>query len=174
MGRTARELGAVFAAACTVVLVLFVVGLVGYEIVGRLLGPLLYSTVTAAALAVASVAVWWLIRRRFRLPAFSGATTIALFVAYGVTWALGAPAVHTVLAASEVAQYKKLKAEGDGRVWDAHPNIQFFVSLPVAPALILTYHEYQISGLWGEGAWELHAWYFSGTQKLARMGTWIS
>jgi hypothetical protein len=92
---------------------------------------------------------------------------------FAVTWAFGAPKVQTDLAAAEIATYKQLKAENN-RVWEVHPRIEFVVSLPIAPAILLTYHEYQLAGLYGEGRWDVHFWYGVGTIQLAGTGTWIS
>jgi len=173
MKRAAREFIALFAASLSGIVVLFLVGAVGYQLISRL-DLALYAALTAAALVAASLAAWWFTRRKLSLPRLSTRTLKFLASAYAITWTLGGPQVHTDLAASEIAQYKRLKAEGDNRVWDSHPKIQFYVSFPVAPAVMLTYHEYQIAGLWGEGAWELRAWYFLGTRRIIGMGTWIS
>ena len=84
------------------------------------------------------------------------------------------PTVHTDLAAVEIAQYKQLRDEVGSRVRADHPYISFLASLPVAPAFVLTYHEYQLAGLYGEGSWQLHIWYIVGTRKLFGVPLWMS
>jgi hypothetical protein len=173
MRRTVRELGAILTATIAGVVVLVVIGGFGYLVIGRASVPF-YAGVTAAAIVVAGGAAWMRTRRWLGLPALSRRVVECVLVAYALTWALGTPSVHTQLAQKEIAIYKRLKAEGDSRVWDAHPRIEFFVSIPIAPAVILSYHEYQVAGLWGEGRWDLHTWYILGTEPIIGMGTWIS
>ncbi len=173
MNQPVREVVAILCAIITFALALVVVGQLAFVLLGFSKGTSYAALVTAVVLSATLVA-WWFTRRRLHLPSLSHRAVLVIVAAYGITWALGAPRVHTDLAAAEIAQYKKLKAKGDGRVWDSHPYIQFFVTIPIAPAILLTYHEYQIAGLWGGGEWVLDAWYVMGTRRLIGMGTWIS
>lgn len=154
-------------------IVMILIGGFGYLLVGRV-NAALYAAVTASGVIAAGVVSWTRARGWLQLPALGRRVVALLLVAYGVTWAFGVPSVHTELTRSEVAIYKRLRAEGNQRVWDAHPYIRFFVSIPIAPAVILTYHEYQVAGLWGEGRWDVHTWYLIDVSSLIGMGTWIS
>jgi hypothetical protein len=173
MNRPIREAGALLAAAMAGIIALIAAGMFGFMIISRV-SVGLYAAITAAAVVAAGAGAWLWSRTRFGLPKLSRSAVLALGAAYFVTWALGVPSVHTQLAEQEIAIYKRLKAEGDRRVWDVHPRIQFFVSFPVAPAIVLTYHEYSAAGLWGEGRWDLHAWYVFGIEPLVGIRTWIS
>ena len=153
--------------------VLFLVGEMGYSSLAPM-GQTLYSAITAIAVVASAVLTWHFSRARLRLPTISQRAAISIGVIYALTWAFAVPAVTTEMARSEIAIYKRLKAEGDNRVWDAHPRIGFFASFPIAPAIILTYHEYQVAGLWGEGSWDLSAWYGVGVYRIVGMRTWIS
>jgi len=133
----------------------------------------LVAVATVAVAFVGSVISFVFARRKLGLPKFSRSALAVVFSLLVVTWAVGVPQVHSDLTKSEVAEYKRLKVE-DNRVWEAHPYIRFFVSVPIAPGLILTYHEYQLAGLYGAGTWEVHVWYVVGTRSLFGVGTWIS
>jgi hypothetical protein len=172
-----RELGA-FVFGATTAFLLFVACLtVGVEIrrFDFEAGMLLLAGTTVALIVFGFAITWRLARRKLGLSPFllTSPVWITLMVLFGVTWACGVPMVHSDLTSTEIAQYKKLKAE-DNRSWDAHPYIKFFVSIPVAPGVIMTYHEYQLAGLYGEGTWDFHAWYGTGTYRLFGVGTWIS
>jgi hypothetical protein len=120
-----------------------------------------------------SLLCFMFLRRKLRLPRVSRLVLVILGTLYGVTWAFGVPQLHSDLTTSEVNEYKRLKAEGN-RVWESHPYIRFFVSIPIAPGIILSYHEYQLAGLYGEGTWDVHAWYGAGTRRLFGVGAWVS
>jgi hypothetical protein len=98
---------------------------------------------------------------------------VVVLVLYLITWTLGVPRVLTDFTSAEVAEYKRDKAE-DNRVWEVHPVIRFLVAFPVAPALVLTYHEYQVAGLDGAGSWELSLWYGASSRSLWRYSLWVS
>jgi len=90
----------------------------------------------------------------------------ALIVAYVLTVAFGLPAVQTHTNVWAVAEYKRLKASGDSRVWESHPYIATYLAVPVLPGLVLAYHEYQLDGLYGFGGFQLFAWYGVGVREL--------
>ncbi|PYO55252.1 MAG: hypothetical protein DMD83_20655, partial [Candidatus Rokuibacteriota bacterium] len=59
-------------------------------------------------------------------------------------------------------------------VWEAHPRIRTYAAIPIAPGLILFYHEYQIDGLYGFGGFELALWYGVGVKSLGALPLWLS
>lgn len=84
--------------------------------------PYVQAVISAVAMVVAFIFVWSFLRRRLALALLhlSRRATLALVVSYAVTWTLGARMSHTNLAAAEIARYKRLKAQSDGRVRDVH------------------------------------------------------
>lgn len=174
MNDVLRKLLALLAAGAVAV-VAFAASLalhLGFMIVDH---PVIPTGVTLVALVASFVLTLRFVRRRLSLNTWSLSSPTALVVLglFLVTWAFGAPKVQTDLAAEEIATYKQLKERKD-RVWEAHPRIRFVVSVPIAPAVLLTYHEYQLAGLYGEGRWDVHFWYGAGTIQLLGITTWIS
>jgi hypothetical protein len=176
MNRPTRE----FVAAVVAFLAAIIVFRVAIGIEERFLfqAGLLYWT-GAMAIAIAGVVVsvsglaYVLARRRLLLPPAGYIAVAIVSIPYLITWTLGVPRVLTDFTSAEVAEYKRDKAE-DNRVWEVHPVIRFLVAFPVAPALVLTYHEYQVAGLDGEGSWELSLWYGSNSRSLWRHSLWVS
>ena len=139
-------------------------------------GP--YIAVMASFFPAAAVA-WFIsrgIRRPLALPtvcSLSRWIRITILALYVCTAVFGVPAVHSVLVASEVAEYKRVREEGN-RVWSVHPRIEVFFSCPVLPFVIVSYHEYQLAGLYGWGGWEVHVWYIVGARSVVRLPYWVS
>lgn len=119
---------------------------------------------------------WRSLRRKLRLANFRPqrrslqATVLALYLCTAV---FGIPSVHTELVRYEIAEYKHARNEGR-RVWPAHPRIEFFFSCPILPFVIITYHEYQLAGLYGWGGWEFHLWYIVGAKSITGLSFWVS
>jgi len=78
---------------------------------------------------------------------------IVIVIAYIFTWVFGVPAVQTATNADAVEKYKHGKEYGSQRVWDTHPWIRTSAAFPIFPGLVLSYHEYQVAGLYGWGGW---------------------
>ncbi len=98
----------------------------------------------------------------------------AVAVAYAITAMFGAPACQTYRSQWAVAEYKRLRAGGDSRVWEIHPRIATYAAIPILPAVVLEYHEYQLAGLYGFGGFELFVWYGSGVKSLGQLPLWLS
>jgi len=73
----------------------------------------------------------------------------AAAVAYAITAVFGAPACQTYRSQWAVAEYKRLRAAGNSHVWESHPRIATYAAIPILPAVVLEYHEYQLVGLYG-------------------------
>lgn len=97
-----------------------------------------------------------------------------IFVAYFVSFAFGVPASQTSRNAWAVSEYKRLKESGSQRVWAAHPRIATYVSFPILPAVIFTYHEYQLDGLYGFGGFDVSLWYILGVKRFCAFAIWLS
>lgn len=136
------------------------------------------------AVTVIPATAGWLaarvLARRWRLSAgtararFPRALAWPMAVAYALTVVFGVPAVQSRRDAWAIAEYKQLKASGSRRVWDSHPYIRTYAAIPVFPAVIISYHEYQLDGLYGLGAFEVAVWYGTGVLPVAAMPIWIS
>ncbi len=48
------------------------------------------------------------------------------------------------------------------------------MAVPVAPLLIVNYHEYVIDGLYGFGGFELTLWYVFGVKSVVAVPLWVS
>jgi hypothetical protein len=94
--------------------------------------------------------------------------------AYSVTAIFGVPAVQTDTNMWAVEEYKRLKAAGSYRVWEVHPYIATYAALPIAPGVVLVYHEYQLGGLYGFGGYELYVWYAVGVKSVLTFPLWVS
>lgn len=98
----------------------------------------------------------------------------AIGFAYALTAFLGTPAVLSEQTAWAVSEYKRVKESGSRRVRDPHPYIKSHMAIPVAPLLIVNYHEYVIDGLYGFGGFELTLWYVFGVRSLIAVPLWVS
>jgi hypothetical protein len=142
---------------------------------GNELQSVLYVVITVAA----TVGAIWGTLRVLRTRAVYSPILVSsrikriLIVAYLLTWAFGAPAAQSEVTRFAVAEYKRM--QGAGRdVFPSHPRINFTMAFPVAPGLVLTYHEYQVAGLYGWGGWGLHVWYGFGARQIAGLPVWLS
>ena len=97
-----------------------------------------------------------------------------IIVGYIITAVLGSPAVQSNNSTWAVNEYKRLKVENDARVWPSHPYIHTFASLPILPFVLLSYHEYQLDGLYGWGGWDIQLWYGAGVKRLIAIPLWVS
>jgi hypothetical protein len=100
--------------------------------------------------------------------------TVVLITGYVFTIVFGLPAVQTQTDSWAVSEYKRLKASGSVRVWPSHPYIATYLAVPVLPGLVLTYHEYQLDGLYGFGGFQLSLWYGTGVAEVASLPMWLS
>lgn len=107
-------------------------------------------------------------------PAWQSRALVMLAVGYGLTVVFGLPAVQSDQTAWAVDEYKRVRDHGPHRVFEQHPYIRSFAAIPVAPALVLSYHEYQLDGLYGLGSFELYIWYGVGTKSLGCLPLWVS
>jgi hypothetical protein len=107
-------------------------------------------------------------------PAWQSRAFAVVAVGYILTAVFGVPAIQSDETAWAVGEYKRVRDSAPHRVFDQHPYIRSFAAVPVAPTLVLSYHEYQLDGLYGLGAFELHLWYGVGTRSLWCLPLWIS
>jgi hypothetical protein len=138
---------------------------------------LIYVTLQIGLPILAGVLMWQLLSRRdpISLPSTRwrgwGRGIVA---AYAVTAIFGAPAVQSESTRRSVSEYKRLKATGSVRVWDSHPYLRTYASVPIVPGVLVTYHEYQLDGLYGFGGFEVSVWYVAGVLSVAAIPVWLS
>ena len=94
--------------------------------------------------------------------------------AYLLTAVFGVPAALSQQQSWAVAEYKRVRGTDSPQVWDAHPYIHCYAAVPVVPGLVLSYHEYQLAGLYGFGGFELTLWYGVGARSLGVLPLWLS
>jgi hypothetical protein len=107
-------------------------------------------------------------------PVWQSRALVVLVVGYALTVFFGLPAVQSDQTAWAVDEYKRVRDHGSRRVFEQHPYIRSFAAIPVAPGFVLSYHEYQLDGLYGLGAFQLYLWYGTGTKSLGCLPIWIS
>lgn len=140
-------------------------------------GTLIYLTLQIGLPIVSAVFMWRLLSRQQAIspPARRwygwGRWIVA---AYVLTAIFGGPAVQSESTRWAVSEYKRVKATGSPRVWDSHPYLRTYATVPVAPGVLVTYHEYQLDGLYGFGGFELSIWYIAGVRSLAAFPLWVS
>jgi hypothetical protein len=86
----------------------------------------------------------------------------------------GVPAALSQQHGWAVTEYKRLRTSDSRGVWDAHPYIQSYGAVPILPGIVLSYHEYQLAGLYGFGGFELSLWYGFGAKSLGALPIWLS
>lgn len=128
------------------------------------------------ALSAVGVARW--LGRRWNLSFVVPDTELGnrlkrvLIWAYLATAVFGVPATLSHQNAWAVGEYKRLHA--DGGTWASHPYIQSYLAIPVLPGVIVSYHEYQLAGLYGFGGFEVTVWYGAGVKSLWVLPLWLS
>ena len=149
--------------------------------------PLLpHEAIPVFVLAVLGVPaiVAWLVGCRFsrrwargtdsppsRLPK---ALVWAMVAGYVLTAIIGVPATQSRRDAWAVSEYKRVSAEGSRPAGADYPYIRTYVAIPVLPGVIVSYHEYQLDGLYGLGAFELAVWYGTAVTRVGTFPLWIS
>jgi hypothetical protein len=98
----------------------------------------------------------------------------ALIAAYAVTAVFGVPATLSQQHSWAVAEYNRIRATGSPLAWDAEPYIHSYAAIPVVPGVVLSYHEYQLAGLYGFGGLELSLWYGIDVKPLYSLALWVS
>ncbi len=119
---------------------------------------------------------WYMLRKKI-FPTISTEKKLTLtFIAilYLLTSLFGSPAIQSKNISNEIAIYKSLKAENDPRLSEDHPYIKTYISIPVLPFVVVSFHEYQLSGLYGWGGWSLQIWYVTGVKNIAELPIWRS
>jgi hypothetical protein len=97
-----------------------------------------------------------------------------LALGYLATWMIGGPSVQSSLDREAFEAWKRIEARQHDSELQAFPHIRTLLVLPVAPGLVLSYHEFQVAMLHGWGGWTLHFWYGIGSRELVRLSSWIS
>jgi hypothetical protein len=143
---------------------------------GGELATLVYVLLTVAAVASAVWVILLMLRRRgFYSPVIlTRKIKRTLLVAYFITWAFGAPAAQNEVTRFAIAEYKRMRDSRPDDVFPSHPHIVFAMTLPVAPGLLISYHEYSVAGLYGWGGWGLHVWYGLGARQIFGFPVWMS
>ncbi len=141
-----------------------------FEVAPPELSTVLVPSYFVVQLGVPAVATWYIWRAlnpsaRQPNPAVGHgrrAGRLLIATAYVLTAALSAPMVQSRDTEQAVSEYKQLKATGSRRVFESHPHIWTYATIPVAPGVILSFHEYQLDGLNGFGGFDLSVWSLCG------------
>jgi len=100
---------------------------------------------------------------------------VILVALYLLTWTFGAPRVQSENNRWALEEWKRIHQENQRRdLRDDLPYIDSFVSVPILPFVVATYHEYQLAGLYGAGGWEFQIWYVFGVRSLFFQRIWVS
>jgi len=98
----------------------------------------------------------------------------AVLVLYIATWAVGVPAVQSSNSKWAIEEYKRINQGNNPRVSESHPYVRTYLAFPILPFVVVSYHEYQLAGLYGWGGWDFHLWYVKGSRSIFRATLWIS
>ena len=93
---------------------------------------------------------------------------------YLLTLYIGNPVVQSSNTKWAIDEYKRINTGDNVRVWESHPYIKTFVSIPIAPFVVMSYHEYQLDGLYGFGGWDIQVWYLTGVKRILILPLWVS
>ena len=93
---------------------------------------------------------------------------------YLLTTFAGIPSVQSYNTKWAVDEYKRINTGENSRVWETHPYIRTYLAIPILPFVVMSYHEYQLDGLYGLGSWDIQLWYFAGVKRVFRIPLWIS
>jgi|ERR1035441_3966162 hypothetical protein len=126
--------------------------------------PIVISIGLLFAIPLSRPSIPHLWHRAWLLPAL-----LVLTVAYVATWHFGAPLVRQSLRSEALGRYETVAPEPSHGPW-----IHTYLAVPVLPCILLSYHEYQVAPLYGEGAWYFHLWWGSKVLQVGKVGTWIS
>ena len=141
-------------------------------------GPLV-TLYVLSCLGAAVAATWGTLKTLRRRGAYTPLTLVpwakrVLVGAYLLTWAFGAPAAQSEVTRFAIDEYKRMQASRPDEVFPSHPWINFTAAIPIAPCVVVTYHEYQLAGLYGFGGWGLHIWYGFGARQVFGLPVWLS
>src|SRR5687768_6522654 len=125
MNRPVRELRAIVIAGTAAVVVFLACQFLYGLLFDAWQSPLIPTVITIIALVAGFMFSWRLARRWLALAplSLSSPLSIAILGSLYLTWAFGAPQVHTDLAAAEIARYKELRELRSKYVGEVHPRI---------------------------------------------------
>jgi hypothetical protein len=95
---------------------------------------------------------------------------IALAAGYALTAIVGIPATQNERTAWAIQEHDRINSH-EGVDWDPDglPRTETHAAFPLAPGLVLVFHDYTIGPTYGLVTWELYAWYVVGVRSL---GIW--
>ncbi len=112
------------------------------------------------------IKVFWLPRNKLVLSLIISLYLLTVFI--------GNPIVQSFNNKWAIDEYKRINTGDNVRVWESHPYIKTFVSIPITPFVIMSYHEYQLDGLYGFGGWDIQVWYLAGVKSILILPLWVS
>ncbi len=83
----------------------------------------------------------------------------------------------TQLTAKDIDAYKSALQSSRldrPKVSSPYPMTRTFVAIPVAPGVVVAYHEMQVAGLWGWGGFVWAVWWPGYTNVYKTSMRWIS
>jgi len=81
---------------------------------------------------------------------------------------------------SENAQWAVNKWKGicenpdRGGLHSGFPSMRTYITVPILPFVVVSYHEYHIWSLAGAGGWDIQLWHVTGVKRLGFLATWRS
>jgi hypothetical protein len=120
----------------------------------------------------------WYGRRKGIVWEFGPRTRIVAWIVlamYLLTWALGGPMVQTENAQWAVDEWKKICEDPDrGGLHTGFPSMQTYITFPILPFVVVSYHEYRIWRLGAAGGWDIQLWHVTGVKRLYFLPSWRS
>lgn len=93
-----------------------------------------------------------------------------LLVGYILTAAIGVPTVQSSNTQWALQEHASIEVKDKSKT----PYLQTYLALSIFPFVVLSYHEYQLAGLYGRGGWDVHLWYLFGVKSLIFLPIWVS
>jgi hypothetical protein len=98
-----------------------------------------------------------------------------LIGAYLVTWAIGGPAVQSANTRWAIEEYTGIRERASQGAWHfREPHVRTYLTYPILPFILISYHEYQIAPVYGLGSWDVYCWFLIDVKRLFTFPIWIS
>ncbi|OGF58645.1 MAG: hypothetical protein A2Y62_20155 [Candidatus Fischerbacteria bacterium RBG_13_37_8] len=99
---------------------------------------------------------------------------IIVIILFFVTWLIGVPAVYNSQSKWAIEEFNTRINKSKLPAYTIYPTVKTYIAFPVLPFIIVSYHEYVIAPLYGQGGWYIHFWYIKDVVKICEIGLWIS
>ena len=90
----------------------------------------------------------------------------AIICLYSITGFIGNPIVQSYNTKLIIDEYKGIISRNSEMIRESYPYLKTYVSFPIAPFVVVSYHEFTIAGLSGWDGWDIQIWYIAGVKRI--------